>query len=243
MNGRLTRLSGEPLAGEHSCAEGPGAVQLMARVARGQRRAQLEFLEAVGFGVQRTLLRLVGCQAPIEPLLEASLLRAVNRAPEYRGDVPLALWSQSIAVEVATTYLGDAAAAGAGIDSAADAQLPPKVRDLLTRVHAILRKMRPEEQVAFALLELDGRSLGEASSLMRASPIVVRQRASRVRRQLLFAARSDQLIAGYVRLAEQLRRLAGRLSRLRLQATLDSDSLRRAQRHVAQILMPEPHHP
>jgi DNA-directed RNA polymerase specialized sigma24 family protein len=238
-------MNGDPVHApvEPASSEGLRAIQLMARVSRGQRRAQVEFLEAVGLGMQRTLLRLVGCHAPVEPLLEAALLRAVNRAPEYGGDEPLALWAQSIAVEVATTYLGDSAAAAVSTTGGAAAELPPKVRDLLTRVHAILRKMRPEEQVAFALLELDGRSLGEASSLMRASPMVVRQRASRVRRQLLFTARSDRLIAGYVRLAEQLRRLAGRLSRLRLHTSIESDCLRRAQGRVVEILTPEAHHP
>jgi DNA-directed RNA polymerase specialized sigma24 family protein len=226
--------------------DGASAIRLMARVSRGQRRAQLELLEAVGLGMQRTLHRLVGNEAPIEPLLEAALLRVVNRAPEYTGYEPLTLWAQSIAVQVATSYLGgattppglEAANATFAPDATTGAELTPKIRDLLARVHVTLRRMRPEEQVAFALIDLDGRSLGEASSLMRASPAVVRQRAIRARRCLLFAARSDRLIAGYVRLADQLRRIAGRLHRLRLHS-LGSDSLRRAQGRVVQILTPD----
>jgi DNA-directed RNA polymerase specialized sigma24 family protein len=229
-------------------AEDESAIQLMACVARGQRHAQLEFLEAVGLGVQCTLRRLVGDEAAIEPLLEAALLQAVNHAPEYRGNEPLALWAQSIAVQVATSYLVGAPKALAGTSGSAPAEteLPPKVCDLLGRVRAQLRETRPEEQVAFALLEFDGRSLGEASCLMRASPMVVRQRATRAWRHLLFAARSDRLIAGYVRLAEQLRRLAARLQRLRRHSSLGSDnlhrSLRRAQRRVVQVLTLEPDH-
>jgi DNA-directed RNA polymerase specialized sigma24 family protein len=219
-------------------SDGLNALQLMARVSRGQRRAQLELLEAVGPGVQRTLHRLLGSEAPIEPLLEAALLRAVNRAPEYTGLESLSLWAQSIAVQVATSYLGGASAAPARAASNAattDAELSPKVSDLLARVYATLRTMRPEEQVAFALIDLDGRSLGEASSLLRASPMVVRQRAKRARCHLLFAARSDRLIAGYVRLADRLRTIAGRLHRLRLHSP-GSESLRRAQHRVESLL-------
>jgi len=219
---------------ETTSIEGLHAVHLMARVSRGQHRAQLEFLQVVGLGIQRTLHRLVGAEAPIEPLLETALLRAINRAPEYLGDEPLALWAQSIAVQVATAYLS-APNTSISRSSDADAEISPKVRDLLSRVHVRLRKMRPEEQVAFALLELDGRSLGEASSLTRASPIVVRQRAERARRQLLFAARSDRMIAGYVRLADQLRKLAVRWN------TLGEDSLRRVQGRVVRVLQPALH--
>jgi DNA-directed RNA polymerase specialized sigma24 family protein len=221
-------------------ADALSSTDLMARVCLGQRGAQRELLEAVGLGMQRTLHRLVGAAAPIEPLLETSLLRAVNRAPEYTGQEPLVLWAQSLAVQVATSYLGGAPSEPESPHAAeSETELAPKIRDLVARVHAILRRMRPEEQVAFALLELDGRSLGEASSLMRASPIVVRERAARARRRLLFAARSDRLIAGYVRLADQLRRLAGRLHRLRLHS-LGTDSLQRAQGRVVQLLALEP---
>jgi DNA-directed RNA polymerase specialized sigma24 family protein len=231
-----TPLEPESLRGER-------AVHLMARVSRGQRRAQLEFLETVGLAMQRTLYRLVGAEAPIEPLLEAALLRAINRAPEYVGDEPLVLWAQTSAVQVATTYLGGPKPAARPAGSIEARPGPtPTVRDLFSRVRGQLRMMRPEEQVAFALLELDGRSLGEAASLTGASPVVVRQRAWRARQQLLFAARHDRLIAGYVRLADPLRKLAARLQQLSL-PTLGSDRLRRAQGRVVQVLTPELQHP
>jgi DNA-directed RNA polymerase specialized sigma24 family protein len=218
------------------------ALELMARVARGQREAQLELLERVGAGMQRTLHRLVGSDAPVEPLLETSLLMALNRASEYTGDESLALWAQRITVQLAMSYLGGAPSPSlpsAANEVEAGAELTPKVCDLLGRVRAILRRMRPEEQVAFALLDLDGRSLREASSLTGASPMVVRQRASRARRHLLFAARSDRLIAGYVRLSDPLRKLAERLHRMRL-GRLRTDSLRRVELRVVDALTPAP---
>lgn len=222
---------------ESSTLQGERGLHLMERVGRGQRRAQIEFLETVGLAMQRTLHRLVGAEAPLEPLLETALLRAINHAPEYVGDEPLVLWAQTSAVQVATSYLGANPAAPTPTPAPGEAEpdLTPKVGDLLSRVRAQLRRMRPEEQVAFALLDLDGRSLREASSLTRASPIVVRQRAWRARRHLLFAARHDRLIAGYVRLAEPLRKLAARLQRLSL-PSLPSQSLQRAQTRVVHLL-------
>jgi RNA polymerase sigma factor (sigma-70 family) len=229
--------------------EGSGAVRLMARVAGGQRQAQLELIELIGLEIQRTLQRVVGCDAPIDELLEAALLGAVERAREYHGEESLALWAQRSAVQVATGYLRrvpsppnplGAPSRVAANGSESVLELPPKVRDLFVRVREILRSMRPEEQVAFALLDLDGRSLAEASALLRASPVVVRQRASRARRHLLFAARSDRRIAAYVRLAERLRGLAVRV-RSSPRSPLASDNLRRVQGRVFRILSPGPH--
>jgi len=192
-----------------------GALELMAHVSRGRRAAQLALLDAVGACMERTLHRLLGCDAPLEPLLEAALLRALNLAPDYAASEPLALWADRIAVQVATEYLSgprpvglDPARAGVGAD-------PSSVRALLGCVQWRLRRVRPEEHVAFALLDLDGRSLLEASRLTGAAPIVVRQRAERARRHLLFAARRDRTIAAYLQLSERLRALAARLQRNR----------------------------
>ena len=77
-------------------------------------------------------------------------------------------------------------------------------------LYARLRNLAPEEQVAFALLELDGRSLSEASAVLRLAPAAVRQRAWRARRHLLFAARGDRLIAKYLRIGARLQAFARR---------------------------------
>ena len=78
------------------------------------------------------------------------------------------------------------------------------LREALTHLHRWLRAARQHEQLAFALLELNANSVAEASAILRVAPAVVRQRAAFLRRQLLFAARGDRLLARYLRLGRRM---------------------------------------
>ena len=120
------------------------------------------------------------------------------------------MWAQRIAVDLA---LGHLACGGAALNQShccANAR-PGGVREVLATLYATLQKTRPMEQVAFALLELDGRSVSEAAAILRAPPMAVRQRAWHVRRHLLFAARREPLIARYLRIAPRISALARHL--------------------------------
>jgi DNA-directed RNA polymerase specialized sigma24 family protein len=193
------------LGTENARSREPASLQLMAEVCSGQRAAQRALLEAIDGRAQRTLYRLLGRDAPLEPLLEAVLMRAIARASEYDGDEPLTLWADRAVVQVAMSYLSSARPIE---PRPAVTEASASVRELLSRVQSLLRRVRPEEHVAFALLELDGRPLLEVAVLVLAAPMVVRQRAERARRQLLFAARRDRTLVAYLRLSERLRELA-----------------------------------
>ena len=206
----------------------------MAHVCRGRAGAQLEFLDMIGASMHESLFRLLGGDAPLEQLLEVALLRAINLAGEYVGHEPLALWVEGIAVQIATAYLCGVRVRGPELP-AAQPGAGVSVRELLARVRSRLRRLPAEDQVAFALLNLDGRSLLEASRLMNAAPVVVRQRAARAGQQLLFAARRDRMIATYLRLAERLRALAGRVQRER-ECKRHRSSLRQVSARVVSAL-------
>jgi len=79
---------------------------------------------------------------------------------------------------------------------------------LLAAVQSHLQQMRPEEQVAFALLELHGREITDAARMLHVAPTILRRRMLRARGKLLFVARRDPLIAHYLLLADTLRSLA-----------------------------------
>jgi DNA-directed RNA polymerase specialized sigma24 family protein len=151
--------------------------------------------------VHRTLYRLLGSQAPIELLLEAALLRALCEAVDYDGRQPLALWAQGIAVRNAWSFLS-------GVREPRQAPPPSRkdhsVRGMLDRVHSRLRDLPPEDQVAFALLHVEGRPLDEAALLMRAQQPTVRRCAERAEQRLLLLARGDQVIAAYLRISRLL---------------------------------------
>ena len=183
---------------------------LVAMVAQGHRGARLEWMKLVGGHLQRTLQRLLGPAAPLELLLEGALFAAATSWPQYRGDEPVSIWAQRVAVGVASTYLADANRPAEDLSACFAGARAGGVREVVAALYARLRNLPPEEQVAFALLELDGRSLSEASAVLRLPPVVVRQRAWRARRHLLFAARRDRLIARYLRIGARLRAFARR---------------------------------
>jgi DNA-directed RNA polymerase specialized sigma24 family protein len=167
---------------------------------RGTRSASPEWSKLVGSLLERTLQRLLGPEAPQELLLESALFEALSSWPP-RGDQTITLWGQRIAVGVAHGYLKSAAR------SSPEKALPApsgSLREAITHLHRWLRAARQDEQLAFALLELNASSVAEASAILSVAPAVVRQRAAFLRRQLLFAARGDRLLARYLRLGRRL---------------------------------------
>lgn len=183
---------------------------LVAVAARGERGAPPEWFKCVGSRMQRTLYRLLGPAAPVEQLLEGEMTEVAASWSKYSGDEPMSVWAQRMAVDIALRHLTGGGTTPVEGHCFAHAR-PGGVREVLATLYATLRKTRPMEQVAFALLELDGRSLSEAAAILRAPPMVVRQRAGRVRRHLSFAARGDRLIARYLQIAERIGALAHHL--------------------------------
>jgi DNA-directed RNA polymerase specialized sigma24 family protein len=181
------------------------------RVRQGGRGAQLELVDAIAAPVRRTLYRLLGSQAPNELLLETVLLRALSEALESDRRQPLVLWAQGIAVRSAMRFLGRVREPRQGPPPA---KTEHTVRRLLDRVHARLRDLSPEDQVAFALLHVEGRPLEEAALLMRAQPLTVRRCAERAQQRLLFLARGDQMIATYLRISGLLCEAARRFGQV-----------------------------
>src|SRR5262245_58280397 len=71
---------------------------------RGTRRAGPEWLKQMGRLLERTLLRLLGPDAPLESLLESALFEALSSWPP-RSDQVTTLWGQRIAAGVALGHL------------------------------------------------------------------------------------------------------------------------------------------
>ncbi len=189
----------EPLAVPGALADEPATLPVQLAV-RGTRHPGAEWRKWVGRVLERTLQRLLGPDAPLEPLLESALFEALSSWPP-RSDQAMPLWGQGIAAAVALGHL-KSGEQGRGEPALAR---PGSLREVLSHLHQWLRAARPQEQLAFALLELCPSSVTEAATILRAPPVAVQQRASFLRRQLLFAARRDRLLARYLRLAPRLR--------------------------------------
>lgn len=161
-----------------------------------------ETVKLVAAVLERTLLRLLGPVAPQEALLEKALLEALETWPaDHRS---LLLWGQRLAVRVALEHLKQAESPS--LEEWRTTR-PGRAREVFAHLQVWLRQSRPDEQLAFTLLELNGSSLCEAATLLGAPTDGVRQRAARVRRKLLFAARRDLWLTRYLLIAPRLRAL------------------------------------
>ena len=158
-------------------------------------------------GVERELDRAIECllgpDAPIATLLEAAGSRALRAWPPP-ADEPLSIWVRRVAAQEALEYLEATPPAPETGDRVATRR-PGGAREVLSHLHARLRGMPPQDQLAFALLELNGSSVSEAAAVLRLPMATILRRVARVRRQLAFAARRDRLLLRYLCMARRLR--------------------------------------
>jgi DNA-directed RNA polymerase specialized sigma24 family protein len=172
---------------------------------RGTRSPGSKWLKVIGQELERTLKYLLGPDAPLPQLLESARFQALSAWPPP-SEQPFNIWLRSIASGVALSHLKGAAPA---ITKEREDARPGGIREVLSHLYARLRAARPQEQLAFALLDLSGSSVSEAAAVLRAPPATIIQRAARVRRQLLFAARRDALLLRYLCLALRWQAISG----------------------------------
>lgn len=182
---------------------------LVAIAASGGGAPRPEWMRFARHVLASTLQHLVGPAEPLEPLLDTALTEAALCWLPATSDEPLSIRLQRIAVGVAQRHRS----AGAASSDDGIVERPGGVRELLARVYATLRQVPVQDRFAFALVDLAGRSLGEASAVFDVPANVVEQRVRRARRRLLFAARRDALLLRYLSLAARWRRLACRSDR------------------------------
>jgi DNA-directed RNA polymerase specialized sigma24 family protein len=178
---------------------------LVAVTASGAGALPPDWIRFAGRELESTLRHLLGPAEPLGASLEMALREAaLSWPPAGAADEPASIGLQRIAVAVAERHCSTARASP-------DAGAPERaggVRELLTRVYAALSALPPLERLAFALVELGGRSLGEAAAVFNVPSNVLEQRVCRARRTLLFAARRDALLLRYLSLAARWRALA-----------------------------------
>lgn len=173
---------------------------------RGPRSPGSQWAKVVRCELERTLECLLGPDAPLPQLLEEAQLRALDAWPPP-ADQPLPVWVRCIACAVALGHLTERNASNS---SERQAARPGSVREVLSHLYTRLGTMSPHEQVAFALLELNGTPVSEAAVVLRVPPATVVQSVARARRQLLFAARRDRLLLRYLCIARRLRAMSQR---------------------------------
>jgi RNA polymerase sigma-70 factor, ECF subfamily len=187
-------------------ATGPDYSQdagLSRRAATGEREAQQQLFRALRASVHGTLFRVLGSNEHMEDLIQDAFIEIFRSLPSYRGEAQLSTWADRIAARVAYHYLRRLPRKlkepeAPALQLVASSEEDAVHREGVKRLYAILRRLKPEYRVPFALFALDGRSMEEIAGIMGVTVVAAKNRVSRARRRVWEAARRDNVLAAYL---------------------------------------------
>lgn len=182
-----------------------GDVLLADRCREGEQEAAAELFRLHQGRVHAVLYRLLGSSSEIEDLLQETFIQVFRSLGGYRGEAKLATWIDRIATRVAFKHLGrkrrrvktaelvgDFAASGpAPLDQTI-------AREGVKRLYEVLDNLSASQRIAFALYEIDGRSVAEVAELTDCAKTTAKLRIWRGRRAVLKAAQSDPLLGEFL---------------------------------------------
>ena len=178
---------------------------LVDRCLEGEQAAARELFRRQQGRIQATLYRILGSNRDMDDLLQETFIQVFQSLPGFRGEARLSTWIDRIAVRVAYRYISrkppvpvslelvePAAARGVAPDRLASA------REGVRHLYEALSRLSPAGRVAFALHEIEGRSVAEVAACMDASVTATKVRIWRARRALQRDARTDPVLSEFL---------------------------------------------
>jgi len=175
---------------------------LVSRCREGEQQAALELFRSQKQRVHASLYRVLGSNRDMEDLLQETFIQVFRSLHSYRGEAKLSTWIDRIAARVAYKYLAKKKKQPPAltlVDNMNPTAPPPlnqvAARTGVARLYAALDEISPTLRVAFALFEIDGRSMAEIAELLSCSRTTAKLRVWRARRALLKAAQADPILS------------------------------------------------
>lgn len=183
-------------------------VDLARRAAAGDRAAQRALFRDLKRPMHATLYRVLGSNRQVEDLLQEAFIELFRSLPSYRGEAKLTTWADRITTRVAFRYLrrqrlviaSDVPASTPSVAGTPEHDLQAK--EGVRRLYTALGALKPHYRIAFALFQIDGRSLKEVAEATGVSLIAAKSRIWRARRLIEAAARADAVLGAYLTNAE-----------------------------------------
>ena len=180
-------------------------LMLVDRCLDGEEAAARELFRRQQGRVQATLYRILGSNREMDDLLQETFIQVFKSLPGFRGEAKLSTWIDRIAVRVAYRYIAKKKPAALTTElfdlPDAPGEAPDRqaiAREGVRRLYAALAELPPAARVAFALHELDGRSIAEVSKVVGASVTATKLRVWRARRALDKRAAADPILSSFL---------------------------------------------
>ena len=179
-------------------------VLLVDRCLSGEAAAARELFRQRHRRVHATLYRVLGRNRDIDDLVQDTFIEVFKSLQGFRGEALLSTWIDRITVRVAYRYLSKNKTATLTTELAAE---PRDVigtdqrafaREGVRRLYAALAEMSATARVAFALHEIDGRSVAEVAAVVGASVTATKLRIWRARRALMRRAIEDPVLSEFL---------------------------------------------
>jgi RNA polymerase sigma-70 factor (ECF subfamily) len=180
-------------------------LMLVDRCLSGQQAAARELFRHQQGRVQATLYRVLGRNRDMEDLLQEVFIQVFKSLPRYRGEARLSTWIDRIAVRVAYRYIRKRKSAHLTLELSDEplaiytpADRRALAREGVRRFYSALESLPPAGRLAYALFELDGRTVAEVADLVGASVTATKLRIWRARRALHKHAATDPVLSEFL---------------------------------------------
>ena len=179
---------------------------LIDRCLDGEAAATRELFRRHRARVHAALYRILGSNRDMDDLLQETFIQVFSSLASFRGEARLSTWIDRIAVHVAYRHLRRKGPPTQPLDLLDDDLLPISsdgehrslAREGVRRLYAALAALPPASRIAFALHEIDGRSLAEVAACTGASVTATKLRVWRARRSLEKQAAADPILREFL---------------------------------------------
>jgi RNA polymerase sigma-70 factor (ECF subfamily) len=181
-------------------------LMLVDRCLDGEQAAARELFRRQRGRVQATLYRILGSNRDMDDLLQESFIQIFRSLDSFRGEARLSTWIDRIAVRVAYRYLSNKKRSLLTVEMVDEPDGPRSqpdrralAREGVRRLYAALAEQPAGGRIAFALHEIEGRSVAEVAAITGASFTATKLRIWRTRRALMKQAAQDPILAEFLR--------------------------------------------
>ena len=180
-------------------------ILLVDRCKDGDGQATRELFRLYHKRVHATLYRILGRNQEIDDLMQESFIRVFRSLHTYRGEARLSTWIDRITVRVAYQHMGKSKKIPTPTEhvnqlqaTSASPHLQADSRAGVRQLYAALALLPAAARIAFALHEIDGRSVAEVAEIVGAAKSATKLRIWRARRALFKIASRDPVLAAFL---------------------------------------------
>ena len=177
-------------------------ILLVDRCREGEEAASRELFRQYQKRVHSTLYRILGACSEMDDLMQESFIQVFRSLHGFRGEARLSTWIDRITVRVAYQYIARRKRVPLPVEDfeRMNSSVPSHgeqvaSREAVRHLYAALATLPVASRIAFALHEIDGRSVAEVAEIVGSAVSATKLRIWRARRALFKIAAGDPVLA------------------------------------------------